>query len=88
MTVDELQQGLAASAAPESVRHDRISTVFESTTRRCMYEVKTEHDFTVEPNEGGLGSIESPLSTLGDQTKNRATVPVARSSLIFTTSVT
>jgi hypothetical protein len=81
VTVDELQQGLAASAAPESVRHDRISTVIESTTLRCMYEVKTEHDFTVEPNEIGLGSIESLLSTFGDQTKNRAAVPVARSSL-------
>jgi hypothetical protein len=81
VTVDELQQGLAASAAPGSVRHDRISTVIESTTLRCMYEVSIEHDFTLEPNEIGLGSIESLLSTFGDQAKNRAAVPVARTSL-------
>ena len=64
VTVDELQQGLADSAAPESVRHDRISTVVESTTLRCTCEVKTEHDFTLEPNEIGLGSTESLLSAL------------------------
>ena len=64
VTVDQLQQGLGAFAAPESVRHDRISTVIESTDLRCMYEVRTEHDFTVEPNEIGLSSAESLFSTL------------------------
>src|SRR6202034_1354137 len=55
VAVDELKQGLAATAAPEAVRHDRIDTVIESTTLRCMYEVKTEHDFTVKPKEIDLG---------------------------------
>ena len=64
VTVDELQQGLAAAAVPESVRHDRISTVIESTKLRCMYEVKTEHDFTVDPNEIALGSAESLFAAL------------------------
>ena len=64
VTVDELKQGLAASAAPESVRHDRINTVIESTKLRCMYEVQTEHDFTLEPNEIRLGSAESLLGAL------------------------
>ena len=64
VTVDELKEGLAASAVPEAVRHDRISTVIESTKLRCMYEVKTEHDFTLEPNEIGLGSPESLLGAL------------------------
>jgi hypothetical protein len=36
VTVDQLRQGLAASADPESVRHDRISTVIESTALRSQ----------------------------------------------------
>jgi hypothetical protein len=64
VTVDELQQGLVASAPSEAVRHDRIGTVIESTRLRCMYEVKTEHDFTQEPNEIRLGSAESLLASL------------------------
>jgi hypothetical protein len=64
VTVDELQQGLDALAPSEAVRHDRIDTVIESTKLRCMYEVKTEHDFTLDPNEIDLGSGESLLSTL------------------------
>ena len=64
VTVDELKQGLSASAAPEAVRHDRIDTVIESTKLRCMYEVKTEHDFTLEPNEIDVGSVESLLGAL------------------------
>lgn len=64
VTVDELQQGLAASAATESVRHDRISTVIESTKLRCIYEVKTEHDFTLDPNEIALDSAESLFAAL------------------------
>jgi hypothetical protein len=65
VTVDELKQRLPASAAPESVRHDRIATVIESTKLQCMYEVRTEHDFTLEPTEIGLGSTESLLGALG-----------------------
>ena len=64
VTVDELKQGLEALAAPEAVRHHRIDTVIESTTLRWMYEVKTEHDFTLAPMEIGLGSTESLLVTL------------------------
>jgi hypothetical protein len=36
VTVDGLKQGLASVAAPEGVRHDRISTVIESTELRCI----------------------------------------------------
>ena len=64
VTVDEPKQGLASAAAPEAVRHDRISTVIESTELRCMYEVKTEHDFTWEPNAIALGSVESLFGAL------------------------
>jgi hypothetical protein len=64
VTVDQLQQDLATSTAAEAVRHDRINTVVESTKLRCMYEVKTEHDFSLEPNEIGLGSPESLLRAL------------------------
>ena len=64
VTVDELKAGLAASKASEAVRHDRIDTIIESTTLRCMYEVKTEHDFTRLPVEVDLGSAESLLGSL------------------------
>ena len=64
VAVDVLKQGLAAFAAPEAVRHNRISTVIESTKLRCMYEVKTEHDFTLEPKQINLGSAASLLSAL------------------------
>jgi hypothetical protein len=64
VSVDELKEGLAASAAPEAARHDRIETVIESTELRCMYEVRTEHDFTLEPKEIDLGSAASLLSAL------------------------
>ncbi len=65
VTVDELAEGLAASAPSEAVRHERIDTVIESTTLRCMYEVKTEHDFTDEPRAIPVGSLESILGSLG-----------------------
>jgi hypothetical protein len=64
VTVDQLQHGLAASADSEAVRHDRISTVIQSTKLHCMYEIKTEHDFSMEPSEIGLGSRESLLRAL------------------------
>jgi hypothetical protein len=62
--VDELKQGLASVAAPEAVRHDRIMTVIESTELRCMYEIRSEHDFTLVPNEIDLDSAASLLGTL------------------------
>ncbi len=62
--VDELASGIAGSAGSEAVRHQRIDTVVESTTLRCMYEVRTEHDFTRLPVEVALGSTQSLLGTL------------------------
>jgi hypothetical protein len=42
VSVDELHEFLAAGSAREAKRHDKIDTVIESTTLRCMYEVRTE----------------------------------------------
>jgi hypothetical protein len=64
VSVDGLAEGLAAAAASESVRHDRIDTVIESTSLRCMYELWTEHDFTSMPIEIEVGSPESLLAAL------------------------
>ena len=38
--------------------------MIESTTLRCMYELKTEHDFTLDPQVVDVGSSESLLRTL------------------------
>ncbi len=38
--------------------------MIESTTLRCMYELKTEHDFTLDPHVVDVGSSESLLRTL------------------------
>jgi len=64
VTVGELEGGLASSAAAEEIRHERIDRVIESTTLRCIYEVRTEHDFTSNPEEIALGSAESLLGAL------------------------
>ena len=64
VSVEALTQGLEAARAAESVRHDRIDTVIESTSLRCMYELRTEHDFTSTPVEIEIGSLESLLATL------------------------
>jgi hypothetical protein len=64
ISVEELEAGLAAVAAQESVRHDRIDTVIESTKLRRMFEVRSEHDFTAEPRAIELGSAESLLAAL------------------------
>ena len=64
ISVEELEAGLAAVAAQESVRHDRIETVIESTTLRRMFEVRSEHDFTDEPRTIELGSSASLLAAL------------------------
>ncbi len=61
---DEVREWLAAGSPSEQVRHERIDTVIESTTLRCMYEVGTEHDFTGEPLPIDVGSAESLLSAL------------------------
>jgi hypothetical protein len=61
---DALQEALASVAAQEQVRHDRIDSVVESTTLRCLYELRTEHDFTAEPMAIEPGSTESLLTPL------------------------
>ena len=64
ISLEELEAGLAAVAAQEAVRHDRIDTVIESTVLRLMFEVRSEHDFTAEPRAIELGSAESLLAAL------------------------
>ena len=61
---EALAAGLTAAGATESVRHERIDTVIESTSLRCMYELRTEHDFTAAPVELEIGSPESLLAAL------------------------
>ena len=62
--VEALERDLQGAAGAERVRHDRIDTVIESTSLRCMYEVHTEHDFTSTPREIAVGSPESLLASL------------------------
>jgi hypothetical protein len=64
IAADQLQKRLAEVAEQEHVRHERIDTVVESTTLRCMYEVRTEHDLTTPPREIALASPESLLAAL------------------------
>ena len=64
VTVDELKRGLAEVAQQEQARHERIDTVIESTRLRCLYELHTEHDFTLVPREIALASPESLLAAL------------------------
>lgn len=61
VSVEELAQALEQVAGQESVRHDRIDTVIESTTLKSMYDLKTEHDFTADPRRIGIGSDASLL---------------------------
>lgn len=61
---DEFRAFAAAPQPTEAVRHERIDTVIESTTLKCQYEVRTEHDFTNVPAEIALGSPESLFSHL------------------------
>ena len=55
---------LSEEHAPEAVRHERIDTVIESTTLRCMYELHTEHDFSRLPRQIDVGSPASLLAAL------------------------
>ena len=61
---EQLAQWLSAAPASESVRHERIDTVIESTTLRCMYELRTEHDFSHLPKQIDMGSTASLLTAL------------------------
>ena len=64
VTVDELREFMSAGSESEAVRHERIDTVIESTELRCMYEVRTEHDFTDAPQPVAIGSAASLLHAL------------------------
>ena len=61
VTVSELEEALAGVADQEEVRHDRIETVIEKTTLKCMFDLKSEHDFTTDPRVIEVGSAESLL---------------------------
>ena len=61
---EELARWLATASAPEAARHERIDTVIESTTLRCMYDLRTEHDFSHLPQQIGIGSPASLLAAL------------------------
>jgi hypothetical protein len=61
---EQLAQWLSAAPASEAVRHERIDTVIESTTLRCMYELRTEHDFSQLPQQIDMGSTASLLTAL------------------------
>ena len=65
VSAEELRAWRETGSEPEAVRHERIDTVIESTALRCMYEVRSEHDFTSVPRAIGLGSAESLLAALG-----------------------
>jgi len=61
---EELTQWLSRPSAPEAARHEQIDTVIESTTLRCMYELRTEHDFSHLPQQISVGSPASLLAAL------------------------
>jgi hypothetical protein len=61
---DEGFDVLSTAPASEAVRHERIDTVIESTTLRCMYELRTEHDFSHFPQQIDIGSPASLLAAL------------------------
>jgi hypothetical protein len=61
---EELAQWLSTAQPSEAVRHERIDTVIESTTLRCMYELRTEHDFSRLPQQIDIGSPASLLAAL------------------------
>ena len=52
---EQVTQCLATAPASEAVRHERIDTLIESTTLQCMYELRTEHDFSPLPSRWTSG---------------------------------
>jgi len=64
VTAEQVTQWLSKAPAAEAVRHERIDTVIESTTLRCMYELRTEHDFSHLPQQITIGSSASLLAAL------------------------
>jgi hypothetical protein len=61
---EQLAEWLSTAPTSEAVRHQRIDTVIESTTLRCMYELHTEHDFSQLPRQIDIGSSASLLAAL------------------------
>ncbi len=64
VTAEQVAQWLSTAPASEAVRHERIGTVIESTTLRCMYDLRTEHDFSHLPQQVIIGSPASLLAAL------------------------
>ncbi|HUK68290.1 MAG TPA: hypothetical protein VLW50_05980 [Streptosporangiaceae bacterium] len=64
VAADQATLWLSTAPASEAVRHERIDTVIESTTPRCMYELHTEHDFSRLPQQISIGSPASLLAAL------------------------
>jgi len=61
---EQVTQWLSTAPASEATRHERIDTVIESTTLRCMYELRTEHDLSHLPQQINIGSPASLLAAL------------------------
>ena len=61
---EQLTQWLATAPSSEADRHERIGTVIESTTLRCMYDLRTEHDFSRLSQQISIGSPASLLAAL------------------------
>ena len=59
----QLTQWLSTAPAP-AVRHERIDMVIELIALRCMYGLRTEHDFSHLPQQINIGSPASLLAAL------------------------
>lgn len=64
VTPEQVTRWLSTAPASEAVRHERIDPVIESTMLRCMYELRTEHDFSHLPQRIDTGSPASLLAAL------------------------
>jgi hypothetical protein len=71
VTAEQVAQWRSTASASEAVRHERIDTVIESTTLRCMYELRTEHDFSQLPQQISIGSPASLLAALISDEQSR-----------------
>ena len=69
LTAAEFAEWAQQEHPTETVRHDRIESVIESTTLRCQYDVRTEHDFTDVPISIDIGSPASLLAGLVGSTR-------------------
>jgi hypothetical protein len=61
---EQLTQWLSTAPSSEADRHERIDTVIESTTLRCIYDLRTEHDLSRLPQQIHIGSPASLLAAL------------------------